>query len=419
MDDTRISRDATAARQEILRELRSHEGDIEDEACDELWGMSGYEDLTSSQREQVRAAVRGTVEIFIGQMETGDGELTDEDRHFFEQLGVTRAWNGIQLGHVKQGFDVGYRHAYEHLARAAHARGEVGAIAAASLATQLAGLYRQAWDAIERGHRAAFRSGVLPEEGDRRALVTGILTGTADPQQLMEALGRSTSASNRRWKLVLVVGHPSEGDVELAAGDLVAAARPGAARGQRCTDPVHHVPVLLDTSPEDGADDPLQPESLAHRHGVTFVVARADDTSRLAEVYRVVERHLALVTRLVPGPGVVTVRRLMRHAVLVDPSIDDAEWFIRDVLGAVLGVGSGRWDPLATLYALHDADGDTDEAAAALGLAARTVRGHLARITELLGVDPNSIGSAYDIGVALRMLRVHADRLPPTSDVAG
>ncbi len=419
MDDTRMSRDAATVRLEILRELRSREGDIEDEACDELWKMSGYEDLTSPQRKQVRAAVRRTVGIFIGQMETGDGELTDQDRPFFEQLGVTRAWNGIQLGHVKQGFDVGYRRAYEHLARAAHARGEVGAIAAASLATQLASLYRQAWDAIERGHRAAFRSGVLPAEGNLRALVTGILTGTAEPQELAEALERSPSASSQRWNLVLVVGHPGQGDVEPAADDLVEAARPRAARGRRFVDPLHHVPVLLDTSPEDGADDPLQLEPLAHRHGVTFVVARSNDTSRLTETYRVVERHLALVTRLVPGPGVVTTRRLMRHAVLVDPSIDDAEWFIRDVLGAVLSVGSGRWDPLATLYALHDADGDTDEAAAALGLAARTVRGHLVRITELLGVDPNSIRSAYDIGVALRMLRVHADRLPPTSDAAG
>lgn len=418
MSDTRVFRDEVAVRRAVLGELRRRVDDIEDEACDELWGMDGYEDLTAPQREQVRAAVRRTVVIFVRQMESDGDELTDGDRHFFEQLGVSRAWSGVQLGHVKQGFDVGYRCAYGHLSLIAQASGEAGARATASLATRLAGLYRQAWDAIERGHRAAFRGGILPEEGDRRTLVTGILTGTADPQQLVELLGGSTSVRARRWDLVLVVGHPAGGDVEQAADDLLEAARWGAARGQRLSDPLSHVPVLVDRSPEDRTDDPLRAEPLAHHHGVTFVVARSDDACRLAESYRVVERHLPLVTRLTQRPGLVTARQLMRHAVLVDPSIEGAEWFIRDVLGAVLGVGSSRWDPLATLYALHDADGDVDEAAASVGLAARTVRGHLARITDLLGVDPTSIGSVYDMGVALRMLRVHADDLPRPEDAA-
>ena len=237
--------------------------------------------------------------------------------------------------------------------------------------------------------------------------MSSVLDGTVDPHRLGLAVAGSRVTAGPAI-LVVVVARTEQGGLGKAVAALVSAF-PGAVEGLERHEPAVHVPVLV---PDVAASEPLERRRrlrvLARQLGVTLVDTHPTDPVGARAAYRAVRGHLDLAV-VAGGPSkLVSVDRLMRYGAVRWSCPEEAGWMTEPVIGPLAAASSPRWDRLATLYAVHDAEGDIEAAAAQLGRAPRTLDDHLDKIGALLHAHQGRPVSEIEIDLALRLHRIHA-----------
>ena len=403
----------------VLQELLGRIDLIIEETWLEIRVLDGYRDLSAVQAEQVRQMIAASLAIFGRHLEAEQQRVVAEDRQFYLGLGASRAWNGICLASLEEAFDVCFQRAHAQMSRIAHQHGELGPDVDAVLSSRLVGLYGNVWDTVTEGHADALADRSTPGTADRSGLVSSVLAGATDPARLLGLLGRAAIGEPSRVGLLVVAAcRDGQDGMRNAVGQLVADL-PAAVPGVAWSTPTEHVPVVAAAVPNGWlCEQRAALTRWAQRHTVRLVVAEEVDLAELPLACGVVRNHLDAVAVALPGPGVVSVARLVRCAW---PGRDDphgARWLADYLLRPVADLGSKLWDPLATLQAVTDADGVREVAAAVVGLAPETVRKHLIRIRKELEPRPLE-GISPDIDLALMLLRKHRMGVSVTDDAKG
>ena len=404
----------------LLRGMEERTDLIVSETLAQAAQLEGYRDLSQAQVQRVHRMIAASIAIVLRRIGEPDGvregeEVSGPDGEFYRMLGASRAWSGVPLDSLQEAFDICYERANAHLTQVAQQYGEVGADAVGAFARRLAKLYTKVWATIEKGYAEARTGNRKPDDSQRRELVSSVLDGMVGPQGLEVAAAGSPVTAGPAILLVAVARTPRDGLGEAVTALL--AAFPNALEGVERQEPVVHVPVLVPVRADgDGLERRPRLRELAHEFGVTLVDTDPADLDGLGAAYRPVRRHLDLAM-LAGGPsGVVSVGRLMRYAAVRASCPEEARWIVDRMTGPLVAASSSCWDRLATVYAVHDAEGDLQAAAEELGRARRTVRHHLSVIGGLLDVDLGKGRIPVDVDLALLLRRIHA--IEPGSDDA-
>lgn len=406
----------------VLEAFEDALAEVVADAWQDLAELPGYRDLAAGEAQAVRDALRRSTLVFVTCLREGRG-LNGEDREYYRGLGADRAWKGIPIEALEHAFRAGYHNSHRRMERAAHEllkhRPVDRADQVRTLNARMLELFPAAWTAAREGYEAALVGELTPRHVARRRFVTDVLDGAVEDTDVEERLRRLGVRAPDRWQpLVVVVRSPSHPDLADSV-EAVLETTQDAMAGPVRDGPVRHAAILVPAT-ADGAPgfDGERVGAVARRHDVTVVAGTRCRLELISPTYRRLRGHLDLIARIAPTPGILSIRKLVRHAVLAAGSRDDAAWFVGAVLAPVLGPCDLRWDPLATLFAVHDADGDRAAAADALDVSERTVRRRIRRVSDLLAIDPNNPVCRGDVATALRLLRLHGDTLPPPHDLA-
>lgn len=349
-----------------------------------------------------------------------DRELDAPDLTLFRDLGVRRAVSSISSEALEEAWHVTFDVIQLELDRIVHdhpnpSSGEVGR----TLIGRVLRLLPDALQAGRAGHRAAVAGRRLPHHLERRNVVSDLLDDRID--------GRA--AGNRLARLGVATA-----ELHLAADRgrrlprLPRRAAAGAGRGHRRAGGRDHRPGVRPADPPHGdagacADRPRPAAGRAvrvdrrppRRHGrggsPRWSGAGRGDLPAAGRPPRR-DRPAGRPSGGAVHPTAGALRRPGRHAGRRRRLVR------RRRARTAAGTLRPACDLLASLYAVHDADGDLQAAADALGLAERTVRDHLRRAAGLLEIDHDGAVVGGDVGTALDLLRVHGHQLPPPGDPA-